>query len=227
MKMPPPFLPFLTSLLLVAAVISAEGAEDNSTFPPRDYILLDCGSSGQTTDARRSDLERRHRSKYAPSLNSVGSQASNQDSSVPQYPYLTARVFTSPFTYSFPLGAGRKYLRLYFYPSDYPNHAANDSLFAVTAGPITLHHNFSAYQTSLALNFAYLIREFSVNVSSAGLNLTFTPVNNHSNSYAFINGIEIVSMPDIFSTVTPLLITGTTPTEYQIQDDWAMKQFTG
>lgn len=216
--------PFLTFVLLVVVAVAAEGAEDNSTFSPRDYILLDCGSSGQTIDADGRTWNGDTGSKYAASLNSAGSQASNQDSSVPQYPYLTARVFTSPFTYSFPLGAGRKFVRLYFYPSDYSNHAAADSLFAVSAGAITLLHNFSAYQTSQALNFAYLIREFSLNVSSAGLNLTFTPSTNHSDSYAFINGIEIVSMaPDIFSAVTPLLITGSTPTEYPILDDWAME----
>ncbi|XP_020590066.1 receptor-like protein kinase FERONIA [Phalaenopsis equestris] len=211
-------LPFL--ILYFAAI----AAGDNSTFSPRDYILLDCGASGQSKDQDGRTWDGDTGSKYAPLwLNSAGSQASNQDSSVPQYPYLTARVFTSPLTYSFPLGAGRKYVRLYFYPSNYSNHAAADGIFSVTAGPITLLHNFSAYQTVAALNYAYLIREFSVNVSSTGLNLTFTPSKNYSNSYAFINGIEIASMPDLFSATTPLLVTGGTPLQYPIPDDWAME----
>ncbi|KAL0926887.1 hypothetical protein M5K25_003140 [Dendrobium thyrsiflorum] len=214
----------MKSLPFLILVLAAIAAGDNSSFVPRDYILLDCGSSGQNKDKENRIWNGDTGSKYAPSwLNSVSSQASNQESSVPQYPYLTARVFTSPFTYSFPLGAGRKYVRLYFYPSNYSNHEATDAFFSVTAGPITLLKNFSAYQTAVALNMDYLIREFSVNVSSAGLNLTFTPSKNYSNSYAFINGIEIVSMPDIFSTVTPLLVSGGTPIRYPIPDDWAME----
>ncbi|PKU64871.1 receptor-like protein kinase FERONIA [Dendrobium catenatum] len=211
-------LPFL--ILFLAAI----AAGDNSSYVPRDYILLDCGSSGQNKDQDGRTWNGDTGSKYAPSwLNSVSSQAPNQDSSVPQCPYLTARVFTSPFTYTFPLGAGRKYVRLYFYPSNYSNHEGADAFFSVTAGPITLLQNFSAYQTAAALNMDYLIREFSVNVSSAGLNLTFTPSKNYSNSYAFINGIEIVSMPDMFSTGNPLLVSGGTPIPYPIPDDWAME----
>lgn len=213
----------MKSLPFVVLFLAAIAAGDNSSFVPRDYILLDCGSTGQSKDQDGRTWNGDTGSKYAPSLNSAGSQAANQDSSVPQNPYLTARVFTSPFTYSFPIGAGRKYVRLYFYPSNYSGHAAADAIFSVEAGPVILLHNFSAYQTAAALNFAYLIREFSVNVSSASLNLTFTPSKNYSNSYALINGIEIVSMPDLFSTATPLLVSGGTPIQYTIPDDWAME----
>lgn len=209
-------------LILFLAAIAA--GDDNSTFVPRDNILLDCGASGQNKDQDGRTWNGDTGSKYAPPwLNSAGSMASNQDSSVPQYPYLTARVFTSPFTYSFPLGAGRKYVRLYFYPSNYSGHAAGDAIFSVTAGPTTLLHNFSAYQTAAALSFAYLIREFSLNVSSTGLDLTFTPSKNYSNSYAFINGVEIVSMPELFSAEIPLLVSGGKQSQYPIPDDWAME----
>lgn len=204
--------------------LAAFAAGDNSTtYVPRENILLDCGFSGQNEAQDGRIWNGDTGSKYAPSLNSAGSDASIQDSSVPQCPYLKARVFTSPFTYSFPLGAGRKYVRLYFYPSNYSGHAAAAAFFSVAAGSTTLLSNFSAYQTAAALNYAYLIREFSVNVSSAGLNLTFTPSKNYSNSYAFINGIEIVSMPDLFSASSPLLVSGGTSIPYSIQDDWAME----
>ncbi|KAJ4969858.1 hypothetical protein NE237_002957 [Protea cynaroides] len=53
--------------------------------------------------------------------------------------------------------------------------------------------------TTQALNFAFLVKEFSVNTDSERLNITFTP-SKTSNAYAFVNGIEIVSMPDIYST---------------------------
>ncbi|KAI0531346.1 hypothetical protein KFK09_000899 [Dendrobium nobile] len=230
MKTPPPLLPFFLSLLFSSAISSAVAADSggsavNSPFVPRDYILLDCGESGQHRDSNNRTWDGDAGSKYSPpSQNFVSSTASDQDSSVPQYPYLTARIFTSPYTYSFPLGPGRKFLRLYFYPSNYSGRAASSAIFSVTAGPITLLQNFSAYQTAQALNFVYLIREYSLNVSSPALNLTFTPSINYTNSYAFINGIEIVSMPDIFSSPTPLLVTGSSSsTLFPIVDDWALQ----
>ncbi|CAL9097769.1 unnamed protein product [Musa textilis] len=195
------FLLLATTLVVVAV--------DNSTYyVPRDDILLNCGASGQASSFDGRSWTGDTGTRYAPSLNAGGFDALRLDPSVSTVPYSTARVFTSPFTYRFPLSAGRKFIRLHFYPSDYSNHAASDAFFSVTSGPYTLLHNFSAYLTADALNFAYLIREYSVNVSTGGLNLTFTPSTTHPNSYAFINGIEIVSIPDLFSSATPLLVDG-------------------
>ncbi|THU54722.1 hypothetical protein C4D60_Mb10t28130 [Musa balbisiana] len=195
------FLLLATPLVVVAV--------DNSTYyVPRDDILLNCGASGQASSFDGRSWTGDTGTRYAPSLNGDGFDALRQDPSVSTVPYSTARVFTSPFTYRFPLSAGRIFIRLHFYPSDYSNHAASDAFFSVTSGPYTLLHNFSAYLTADALNFAYLIREYSVNVSTGGLNLTFTPSTTHPNSYAFINGIEILSIPDLFSSATPLLVDG-------------------
>ncbi|KAG0501191.1 hypothetical protein HPP92_001263 [Vanilla planifolia] len=220
-----PLLPFLLFLIFPTTLTASTGDDGrSSTFTPRDYILLDCGATGQHTDLDNRTWVGDTGSKYAPSLKSAGSSAQSQDSSIPQYPYLTARVFTTPFSYKFPLTPGRKYLRLYFYPTSYSNHAATNSFFSVGAGPITLLRNFSAYQTALALNFAYLVREFSIQVTSTTLYLNFTPSTNHTSSFAFINGIEIVSMPDIFSFITPRFVTGRTiPIQYPINKDWAMQ----
>ncbi|XP_072974980.1 receptor-like protein kinase FERONIA [Typha angustifolia] len=225
MKNNPGLLFILVSALffILPAIRLISAAGDNSTYVPRDDILLNCGSSGRDNDTDGRTWSGDAGSKYAPSINGIGSTAPFQDSSVPQIPYLTARVFTSPYTYSFPLGAGHKFIRLHFYPSNYSNRAASDAFFSVTAGQYTLLSNFSAYQTSEALNFAYLVREFSVNVSSSGLNLTFTPSSSHANSYAFVNGIEIVSIPDIFTISNPLLVSGGTPTEYPVDQDMALQ----
>ena len=195
------FLQLATTLVVVAV--------DNSTYyVPRDDILLNCGASGQASSFDGRSWTGDTGTRYAPSLNGDGFDALWKDPSVSTVPYSTARVFTSPFTYRFPLSAGRKFIRLHFYPSDYSNHAASDAFFSVTSGPYTLLNNFSAYLTADALNFAYLIREYCVNVSTGGLNLTFTPSTTHPNSYAFINGIEILSIPDLFSSATPLLVDG-------------------
>ncbi|XP_008813242.1 receptor-like protein kinase FERONIA [Phoenix dactylifera] len=207
---------FFLFLLLAVGKISAADSS-NSTYNARDKIFLNCGASGQVTDTDGLNWTGDAGSKYAPSINGAGASASSQDSSVPQIPYMTARVFTSPYTYTFPLGPGGKFVRLYFYPSNYSSRAASDAFFSVTAGSNTLLQNFSAYLTANALNFNYLVREYSVNVSSGALNLTFTPSPDHPNSYAFVNGIEIVSIPDdIFNPVNPLLVG--TSTSYTMED---------
>ncbi|XP_072959533.1 receptor-like protein kinase FERONIA [Typha angustifolia] len=214
-------LALFLSLFLINLSFSAG---DNSTYVPREHILLNCGYSGPSNDTDGQTWTGDIGSKFAPSLNALASTAPYQDPSIPSsIPYLTARVFTSPYTYSFPLTSGRKFVRLYFYPSNYSNHAESDGFFAVTSGPYTLLSNFSAYLTVNALNRAYLVREFCLNVSSGGLNLTFTPTKNHNNSYAFVNGIEIVSIPDIFTMSNPKFVDGGDGTNYAIDQDMALQ----
>ncbi|VAI05964.1 unnamed protein product [Triticum turgidum subsp. durum] len=113
-------------------------------FVPRDDILLDCGATGKGNDTDGRQWDGDAGSKYAPP-NLASATAGAQDPSVPQVPYLTARVSAAPFTYSF---------------------------------------------------------------TGQNLDLTFTPEKGHPNAYAFINGIEVVSSPDLFDLATPQLVTG-------------------
>ncbi|XP_043718211.1 receptor-like protein kinase FERONIA [Telopea speciosissima] len=173
---------------------------DNSSFVPADKILLSCGAHGDTVDTDGLRWTSDIGSKFvATGDNSLASPAATQNPSVPEVPYMTARIFHSEFTYSFPVASGRKFVRLYFYPDSYSGLNVSNGLFTVTCGQYTLLKNFSASQTTQALNYAFIIKEFSVNEDSERLNLTFTP-SKASNTYAFVNGIEIVSMPDIYST---------------------------
>ncbi|WOL14759.1 receptor-like protein kinase FERONIA [Canna indica] len=215
--------PLCLSFLLLLTITPFSVAADNSTNVPRDYILLNCGASGQAKDIDSRSWNGDTGSKYGSSLNAVGFTASQQDSSVPEVPYMTARIFTSPYTYSFPLGLGRKFVRLYFYPSNYSNHAATDAFFSVIANNHTFLSNFSAYLTATSINYAYLTREFSVNVTTGSLDLTLTPSTDHPNAFAFINGIEIVSIPDVFSLGNPMLIMGGNPIEYSIDPEVALE----
>lgn len=207
----------LGCLTLLCIFSSAAAVGSNATGSGQ--IRLDCGASSSTsTDADGRSWDSDASSKFAPSLNGVAATASSQDPSLPSpTPYMTARVFTSNYTYSFPVTPGRMFVRLYFYPTIYGgNHAPADAYFGVTAANLTLLQSFNASQTSLSLGVAFFVREYSVNVTEGSLDLTFSPSTHHNGSYAFINGIEIVPTPDLFTTPTPTLSNGGNPDPFPI-----------
>ncbi|KAK6279651.1 hypothetical protein POUND7_019918 [Theobroma cacao] len=179
-------------------------------YVPTEKILLNCGEKSELTDDDNRKWTPDVGSKFlvGGGTNSVPSQAATQDPAVPEVPYLTARVFLSNFTYSFPVVAGRKFVRLYFHANSYDGQNATNALFSVTCGSYTLLKNFSAAQTSEALNYAFIIKEYSINVDGDHLNLTFSPSSTPSNAYAFVNGIEVLSMPDIYSNTDGITIVG-------------------
>ncbi|XAR51633.1 Non-specific serine/threonine protein kinase, partial [Bertholletia excelsa] len=112
-------------------------------------------------------------------------------------PFMTARIFQSNFTYIFSVSSGPKFVRLYFYPATYSNFDRSNTFFSVTAGDYTLLRNFSAFLAVSAglpqRRQASLIKEFVVTVrEDQQLKITFVP---STQSYAFVNGIEIVSIP--------------------------------
>ncbi|KAI3994144.1 hypothetical protein MKX01_012401 [Papaver californicum] len=200
-------LSIFISLFLSVLIHQISGA-DNSTYVPPDNNLLNCGSTTEIedTDGRKWEGDN---SKFAPSeKNTLADRASSQDPSVAEVPYMTARIFTSNFTYSIPVGSGRKSVRLHFYPTSYDGRNASDAIFSVSSGGYTLLKNFSVSQTAKALNYAFIVKEFSINVDSGRVNITFTPSSNYTNSYAFVNGIEVISMPDIYSSEGKAQIVG-------------------
>ncbi|OEL21219.1 putative receptor-like protein kinase [Dichanthelium oligosanthes] len=147
-------------------------------------IRLNCGASRPTSpdnDGRTWDSD--IGSKFAPSLKGIAATASHQDPALTSTtPYITARIFTSNYTYSFPV-----------------------------ASNLVLLDNFSASQTALAANVASLFLEYSVNVTSSNLHLSFSPSTHYNGSYAFVNGIEIVPTPDLFTTSMLRLVNGGNP----------------
>ncbi|XP_059670466.1 receptor-like protein kinase FERONIA [Cornus florida] len=192
------FTLYLFTVLLLTTI-----ATTAAPYTPTFYVLLNCGSSTNTTDSNGRNWDGDVLSKFSLSNTSPNtsspSTASHQDPSVPQVPFMTARIFHSPFTYTFPVTAGPKFLRLYFYPTTYSDLDLDptQSFFSVTSNHYTLLNNFSAFLTvsSIKPPVASLIKEFILNFrdNQTLLNITFSP---SPNSYAFINGIELLSMPD-------------------------------
>ncbi|KAH9301397.1 hypothetical protein KI387_012980 [Taxus chinensis] len=196
---------FALFLALLSCRWATASAQSNTSFISVVSILMNCGANENNDDADGRSWVGDQDSKYAPSKAIFPSYtASSQDPSLPSaIPYMTARVFTSSATYSFPVSSGRYWLRLHFYPSNYGKFQRSDAIFTVTADSYTLLHNFSTSQTADALTQAYLIREFSVNVTDNSLNVTFSP--DRKAGYAFVNGIEVVSMPNLFTGTPPLV----------------------
>ncbi|CAD5333437.1 unnamed protein product [Arabidopsis thaliana] len=179
--------------LLVSVAVVGEGA--TAAYEPTDLFLFNCGATSVKIDNNGRNWTAENQ-EFLPSNSenaSFISDTSYQESGVSQVPYLTVRIFLSTFTYSIPVSPGLKFIRLYFYPTRYKSgFDAVNSFFSVTVNGFTLLHNFSVKAFIPESNS--LIKEFIVPVYQT-LNLTFTP---SPNSLGFVNGIEIVSMPDRF-----------------------------
>ncbi|XP_021296702.1 receptor-like protein kinase FERONIA [Herrania umbratica] len=187
----------LVSTVFLLIFFSAAPLTNSAPYTPTDHILLNCGASSNTTSLDGQNWVGDADYKYSSSISkssSFASIASYQEPSVTEVPYMTARIFHGKFTYKFPVSPGPKFLRLYFYPNEYPGLDITTSFFSVTANNYTLLHNFSAYLVA-ATNpqKGFIIKEFVVTVSNNKmLHVTFSP---SPYSFAFVNGIEVVSMP--------------------------------
>lgn len=175
-------------------------------YVPIENVALDCGSPKNRTakdkrgwigDNDKNDgfslIEEESKGNSSSSV-----RALSQASSVEDVPYMTARISRSNFTYSFRVSVpGPKFVRLHFYPTRYEqDFDVSDSFFAVKAGQFTLLSNFSASLFATFKGQPAFAKEFCINVKEdqKTINITFVP--SSSSSYAFVNAIEFVSMPE-------------------------------
>ncbi|KAL9425148.1 hypothetical protein AB3S75_032141 [Citrus x aurantiifolia] len=164
-------------------------------YKPTESIFLACGSIGSsgTRDYRTwiGDIN----SEYSPS--EPDNETSRIFTAPQQPPYSAVRLSHSQFAYTFNLTAGQKFIRLHFYSTSYPGFDRSKAFFSVKAGLFTLLINFSTSLTADALGEDSFFKEFCINIEEGQrlLNITFIASPDYKDSYAFINGIEIVSMP--------------------------------
>ncbi|XP_047313133.1 receptor-like protein kinase FERONIA [Impatiens glandulifera] len=208
-------------LLQLCSILTAAIA-----YKPTEVIRLDCGAIADSISPDKRPWIPDSGSKFMPPplTSSSVSKADQQSSSVEQIPYLSARIFPSQFTYTFPLSSGPKFLRLYFYSANYSGRDITKSFFTVSAAGHTLLANFSVFLSSPA-NSPSFVKEFVVHVeNSQTLQLTFTPTSS-VDSYAFINGIEIVSMPDnlYFNSPNTTLVGGQNTTTFIVDTSTALE----
>ncbi|KAJ1698948.1 hypothetical protein LUZ63_007460 [Rhynchospora breviuscula] len=161
------------------------------SFTPTDNYLVNCGSSGNTLVGTRlfvGDANLTSKTLSAPK----GIIANTTTNSVASFDspslYQTARIFTNPSSYSFQIQQqGRHFIRLHFYPFVYQNYDLSTAKFNVSTQDITLLASFDGKNIS-----GPMLKEYLVNITRGSLTLSFVPFSN----LAFVNAIEVVSVPD-------------------------------
>ncbi|XVF11878.1 hypothetical protein REPUB_Repub08aG0065400 [Reevesia pubescens] len=168
-----------------------------TAFRPSDNYLIDCGSSRETKlDDGRTFKSDSQTSSYLStaedvqaSIDSIPSSAfSNSTPSSMHDLYKTARIFLDHSTYSFFISKpGKHWVRLYFFPLPHPQYDLKTAVFTVHTEKFVLLHDFSMTDDTKVV-----FKEYLVNATER-FSLIFKP---KKDSYAFINAIEIVAIPD-------------------------------
>ncbi|XP_058187698.1 receptor-like protein kinase FERONIA isoform X2 [Rhododendron vialii] len=192
-------------LLLNQILFSVATTKSSVLYHPIDNIAVNCGSSSNSTAVDGRQWTGDIGSSYAPLLHSnkgklISSKATSPPLSPDPVPYMSARLSCWPFTYAFRVSPGQKFIRLHFYPATYRGgFKRSKAFFTVKTGPYTLLSNFSASLIADASGLDSLVKEYCVNVEeNQPLIITFSPYSlggSSDEAYAFVNGIEIVSMP--------------------------------
>ncbi|GAB2235076.1 hypothetical protein Droror1_Dr00004356 [Drosera rotundifolia] len=169
---------WVLGIVLVASFLKIATADDS--------ILLDCGSSSNTTVGNRVFVADKYATLSTPQDVSANT-SSNTVSSSGLAIYQTAKIFTGVSKYTLSISQqGRHFIRLYFFPFVYESYNMSTASFSVAAQDFVLLSGYTPPSSAT-------VKEYLVNVTSATLAITFTPA---SNSIAFLNALEVVSVPD-------------------------------
>ncbi|KAL0002970.1 hypothetical protein SO802_016751 [Lithocarpus litseifolius] len=158
-------------------------------FDPIDNYLIDCGSSTNKSVGDRIFVGDNSDSSILSTPQKIPANTTLEITSSPYNSTLfqTARILDGPSSYTFPVKKhGRHWIRLYFFPFNYQNYNLSTAKFSVSAQNITLLKEFQ-------IESGPQVKEYSLNITQSNLTLTFTP---SSNSFAFINALEVFSLPD-------------------------------
>lgn len=192
---------FLVALLFLCFLVTITASSNKPTHFIGD-VSINCGSTG--TCAARSGREWLGdvQPRFSPwlqinGLSTVSTAVHKPAFAADPAPYQTVRLSRSKFSYAFQVNAGQKVIRLHFNPTTYRGFIGLKDLFTVEAGSFTLLSNFSASLTAEALGVNTFAKEFCLKIQDNQLlNIVFSAENSPSlDTYAFINGIEIISVP--------------------------------
>uniref|UniRef100_A0A0C9RQL7 TSA: Wollemia nobilis Ref_Wollemi_Transcript_1758_3719 transcribed RNA sequence n=1 Tax=Wollemia nobilis TaxID=56998 RepID=A0A0C9RQL7_9CONI len=180
-------------------VFSLNPPTSEGAYTPVDNYLIDCGSNSNTTVGSRTFSPDSGASSLSITADQTifGSTTASNSGNL-SHIYLTARIFTAQSSYKFTIqNKGMHWVRLYFFPFSYQKYNLTTAIFSVATQEFGLLSNFGIKNNSTVL------KEYLINLSSDTLIITFNPSNN---SLAFVNAIEVVSVPDNLMTNTPQFI---------------------
>ncbi|XP_021285512.1 probable receptor-like protein kinase At5g24010 [Herrania umbratica] len=164
----------------------------SASFLPTNNFLLNCGSNANTSFYNRIFLA----DSVKPGslfLSAERSVSLTDRSPPPNTPilYHTARVFTTDSSYKFDIkknGTGIHLVRLHFSPFQAQNFNLASAKFNVVANGFLLLSGFSANSV--------LLKEYILKIDGNVLEIMFSPVGD--SGFAFVNGIEVFSVPKDF-----------------------------
>ncbi|KAH7314979.1 hypothetical protein KP509_21G029500 [Ceratopteris richardii] len=191
----------LLTLLVIMVLAAKTSRIEGASFTTQDNYLIDCGSFSdpfKDSDGRIwvGDGSASGATHLAGNSASINASTSVQNPNLPDtVPFLTARIFNSPVSYTFNVTPGRHWLRLYFYPFEYSTFDPRFAMVTVSLASFVLIQNMNISREIEAHNYEYLMREFAINVVSPQLLVSFS-LGQVSGSFIMLNGIELVSMPD-------------------------------
>ncbi|CAI0545188.1 unnamed protein product [Linum tenue] len=156
-------------------------------FVPADNHLINCGSDSDTKVGSRVFSADKSDSKLLSTPNHVIASTSTKPTPDDSSPlYQTARIFDKPSTYTFSISRqGRHFIRLHFFPFVFSTYNMSQASFDVS----TPNHGLLSKFTVDGIK----VKEFSINVTSSSLAITFAP---SANSFAYVNALEVMSVPD-------------------------------
>ncbi|XP_055831713.1 receptor-like protein kinase ANXUR1 [Solanum dulcamara] len=194
-------------LLMLCSISSISRSLHAALNNNQNSLFLACGSTNGGTDEDMIKWE--SDAKYLVSGDkSVMTQPESPDPFAPSVvPYTNARIFQSESSYNLPVTNQTAHimLRLHFNPTPYHNFNISNSYITVSSGKVTLVNNFSAYITAQALSQSCITKEYLLSpVGSPTLEIKIKPFGD--SSFAFINGIEMITAPDIFFGPDPLMV---------------------
>ncbi|XP_066362471.1 receptor-like protein kinase HERK 1 [Miscanthus floridulus] len=174
----------------------------NADFTPADNYLINCGSTVDATVDQRVFVADTSGPAILTTPNTQSTAATTSPNSVSGFDsamlYQTARIFVAASSYAFKLKShGRHFVRLHFFPFKYQSYDLTTATFKVSTQDVVLLDNFTAPSSS-----SPVFKEYSLNITRDMLVLTFVPVGN--NTPAFVNAIEVISVPDDLITDSAL-----------------------
>ncbi|KAJ4969767.1 hypothetical protein NE237_002866 [Protea cynaroides] len=164
-----------------------------AAFRPVDNFLIDCGGTKPLEiDVGRTFQPDSGNSNLGFSVSPASRIFVSENVTSPSNLYQTCRVFTETSNYTFRTNqVGRHWLRLHLYPIENSHYNLKAAVFSVVANGVTLLHEFSFAESGKPPS--RLRKEFVIPVDASGFVLILSPSNG---SVAFINGIEVISVPD-------------------------------